>query len=104
MAAAGYRVRPLCLYRNTAYLTAGQLKRGYAQTPEQVQERVGVTLRLFLELCAHVDEPPLIVPYEACAARPEFRVGLFTFLGLPEPTGEFYNANEAYEELPALPW
>lgn len=104
LTAAGYRVRPLCLYRNTTFLTAGQLRRGYAGEPAVVQDRVGVALRSYLELCDHLGEPPLLVPYEAFVSRPEFREAYFATLDLPAPRGDYFNANEAYGALPAVPW
>lgn len=105
MRRAGYRVTVLFVVRKSDYLVSGQMRVGYAKTPEHARQNWERAATLAYRLSAHLQQPLVVVPYELFVELPAVRADLFASLGLPPPTCPVWNANASdLYSTPAQPW
>lgn len=97
MLICGYRIVPVIVYRKTEFAIEGQVRNYEGRTPEAALQYIRICVEMMHQFAAYLRTPLVVVPYEPFILWPAMRKALFASLGLPPPTIEFYNANEAYD-------
>ncbi|KKN62890.1 hypothetical protein LCGC14_0507430 [marine sediment metagenome] len=95
MIAARYTVATFIMWRKEEFTIQSQLRRNHVQSEEKAKEQIKRALKLIGEF-SHGKECE-VVGYEHFVTDEWYRSELFWDYGLPKPTIEFYNANEAYK-------